>query len=276
MALDFFMPLLTFPDPTDKDALLRALDLAARLGGRVTVQAGEVDIRNIRSFLGEALLDLSAMIADAEAKSRARATELLGVAEAAAAGLQLPLVSQRLRGAPELLPDMVAAAARTSDYTILAECGTEAQIAVAEAVLFGSGGPVLLMPGADMAFHAEVVAVAWDGSRAAARAVRDALPIIGGAKKVIILTVDDDKPLDSVRNDLLAEHLRYRGVVCEFARVGRGTLDIGDRLQQASLSAGAGLLVMGAYGHNRITEWVLGGATRGVVSRRQMTVLMSH
>ena len=85
-------------------------------------------------------------------------------------------------------------------------------------LLFGSGGPVLLLPTSDTAFHLEVATIAWDGSRAAARAVRDALPIIAHAKKVVVLIVTDDKPLDSTLNEALAEHLRYRGVTCEFRR----------------------------------------------------------
>jgi nucleotide-binding universal stress UspA family protein len=75
---------------------------------------------------------------------------------------------------------------------------------------------------------------------------------------------------------VLAEHLRYRGVTCEFATVKRGASDVGECLQQAALAADAGLLIMGAYGHNRLREWVLGGATRSLIAHRQLTVLMSH
>lgn len=275
MALDFYLPLLTFPDPTDKDALRRGLDLAATLGGQATVQVNEVDIPNIRNLLGEVLLDLSAMIASAEARSHAAAEDLANEAELAAKRLQLPLTLRRVRGEAAALPDLVAAAARTFDYCILPECGDQ-QAAMAEAVLFGSGGPVLLLPTSDTAFHLEVATIAWDGSRAAARAVRDALPIIAHAKKVVVLIVTDDKPLDSTLNEALAEHLRYRGVTCEFATVKRGASDVGECLQQAALAADAGLLIMGAYGHNRLREWVLGGATRSLLAHRQLTVLMSH
>lgn len=78
MSFNFYLPLLTFPDPSDTDALRRGLDLAATLGGQVTVQVNEVDIRNIRNLLGEVLLDLSAMIAAAEARSRAAAYQIPG------------------------------------------------------------------------------------------------------------------------------------------------------------------------------------------------------
>jgi nucleotide-binding universal stress UspA family protein len=275
MSFDFLLPLLTFPDPSDKDAVRRGLDLAATLGGRVTIQVNEVDIPSIRSVLGELLIDLSAMIASAESRSRAAADDLERETRAGAERLDLPLLSHHVRVAPESIADGVAIAARTFDYCILPECG-DLQATMAEAVLFGSGGPVLLLPTSDTAFHLQVVTVAWDGSRAAARAVRDALPILQRARKVVLLCVSDDKPMDSALNEALADHLRQRAIACEFSIVTRQDQSISECLQKASLAAGAGLLVMGAYGHSRMREWVLGGATRGVLSRRQLTVLMSH
>lgn len=118
--------------------------------------------------------------------------------------------------------------------------------------------------------------MAWDGSATAARAVRDALPILSRAKKVVVLTVSDDKPLNGASNEALGDQLHLKGVRVEFSLVERGQQAIGECLQSAAVDAGAGLLVMGGYGRNRIREWILGGATRHSISKRRLAVLMSH
>lgn len=273
--LSFFLPVLTFPDASQADRIQRAIDLVATLQGHLTVEAGEVDIRDVANIVADALIDVSGMIASAEAASQARASELLGMAVAAAERMSVPVKQRRLRANPEFIAPRFATAARTFDFTIIAGAGN-GHDELAEAALFGSGGPIILMPDGEAAFHLEVVAVAWDGSAAAARALRDAVPILEKAKKIVVLTVSDDKPLTGVSNESLADQLHRKGLRVEFSFVERGEQPVGECLQNAAVDAGAGLLVMGGYGHNRIREWVLGGATRHSIAQRRMAVLMSH
>jgi nucleotide-binding universal stress UspA family protein len=273
--LSFFLPILTYPDASTNPTLGRAIDLVATLGGHLTVQAVEVDIRDVSNVMADALIDVSAMIASAEATSHARAEELLRLAVAAADRVNVPVVQQRLRSRPESIAPRFATAARTFDYCLIAGAG-DGHDELAEATLFGSGGPIILMPDSEVAVHLEVVAVAWDGSPAAARALRDSIPILEKAKKVVVLTVSDDKPLDGATNEALAEQLHRKGLRVEFSIVERGQQSIGECLQTAAVDAGAGFMVMGGYGHNRIREWVLGGATRHSIAKRRVAVLMSH
>lgn len=273
--ISFFLPILTFPDATTNATIVRAIDFVATLGGQLTVQAAEVDIRDVANVMADALIDVSSMIASAEATSHARAEDLLGQAVVAAGRVNLPVAQQRLRTRPELVAALFATAARTFDYTVIAGVG-DGHDELAEAALFGSGGPIILMSDSDVAVHLEVAAVAWDGSPAAARAMRDAIPILEKAKKVVVLTVTDDKPLNGATNEALAEYLHLKGLRVEFSIVERGQQSIGECLQSAAVDAGAGLMVMGGYGHNRIREWVLGGATKHSIAKRRVTVLMSH
>jgi len=271
----FFLPILTYPDASTGATIERAIDLVATLGGQLTVEAAEVDIRDVANVMADALIDVSAMIASAEAISHARADDLLRQAVAAAGRVNVPVAQLRMRSRPELIADHFATAARTFDYTVLAGAG-DAHDELAEAVLFGSGGPIVLMPDSETAVHLEVAAVAWDGSPAAARALRDSVPILERARKVVVLTVPDDKPLKGASNEALAEQLHLKGIRAEFAIVERGQQSIGECLQTSAIDAGAGLMVMGGYGHNRIREWVLGGATRESITKRRLAVLMSH
>lgn len=101
------------------------------------------------------------------------------------------------------------------------------------------------------------------------------MPILARAK-VVVLTVSDDKPLSGASNESLANHLHAKDFRVEFTLTERGQQSIGECLQGAAVDAGAGLLVMGGYGHNRLREWVLGGATKHAIAHRRLAVLMSH
>ena len=106
------------------------------------------------------------------------------------------------------------------------------------------------------------VGIAWDGSRLAARALRDAMPFLMGAKAVTVIAVNEEA--GEASSDQLVGHLARRGIA---ARVQRLAVERGD-VQAAILSIAAesnmGLLVMGGYGHSRLHERILGGVTRGM------------
>ena len=120
---------------------------------------------------------------------------------------------------------------------------------IPQQVLFDSGGPMLMVPYIQKGpLDAHHVGIAWDGSRLAARAVRDAMPFLMGAKAVTVIAVNEEA--GDASSDQLAAHLGRRGIA---ARVQRLTADRGG-VQGAILSVAAesrmGLLVMGGYGHS--------------------------
>ncbi len=120
------------------------------------------------------------------------------------------------------------------------------------------------------------VFVAWDGSRAAVRALRDAMPILVLAGSASIVTVADDKPIDDASTSGITDFLSRHGVETRHVARTRGAAPIGETLQAIAVGNDADLLVMGAYGHSRMQELVLGGATRAVLREGRLPILFSH
>jgi nucleotide-binding universal stress UspA family protein len=159
---------------------------------------------------------------------------------------------------------------------------------LAEELVLVAGRPVLAVPYAgEFKTLGERVLVAWDGSREATRAVHDALPILERAKEVVVYRVNPEEAGHLPAADVAA-HLARHGVKAEAhhtvskiprdetAVIGRRSIGIGDLLLSATMDFGSDLLVMGAYGHSRIRELVLGGSTRYILQHMTIPVLMSH
>jgi nucleotide-binding universal stress UspA family protein len=179
---------------------------------------------------------------------------------------------------------MVAEYARVADLTVVAQGEEEPAIAATgegpEEIVLSAGRPILIVP--SRGDHAEVgrrVLVAWNGGREAARAAFDALPLLKGADVVRILWVnpgDEEELAQDVPAADLATALARHKVRAEAAEVTRGDREVGQTLLDAAQEMGADLLVMGCYGHSRLREYVLGGATRVLLRRMTIPVLMSH
>jgi nucleotide-binding universal stress UspA family protein len=114
--------------------------------------------------------------------------------------------------------------------------------------------------------------VAWNATRQAARAVHDAMPFLEAAAKVTALTInaDEDPAAD------LARHLARHGVKAEASTLKSDDVEVGALLLSRAADLSADLLVMGAYGHSRLREVVLGGATREIFRSMTVPVLMAH
>jgi nucleotide-binding universal stress UspA family protein len=175
--------------------------------------------------------------------------------------------------------------AHCSDLTVLTQADPSApdhrvtQDLVEKVVLY-SARPTLIVP---CAGHFERIGtramVAWDDSREAARAVSDALPLLRQAQQVDVIGWReagglDDKTLRQ-RLDALQRWLMWQGVSAEL-RVESSSSGIADAMLSRAADSGADLIVMGAYGHARWAERVLGGATRGLLDSMTVPVLMSH
>ncbi len=145
------------------------------------------------------------------------------------------------------------------------------------ALLLGSGRPVLVVP---YAFRLRAledrVVVAWNGSREAARAVADAMPVLEAAKQVTVLVIDPGPELGDEPGADITLHLARHHIAVEVAHVQAGSLEPGAALLSRAADLGADLIVMGAYGRPRLRELVLGGVTRHVLHHMTVPVLMSH
>lgn len=277
MSHRLLLPLLSYPDPTPKSGLSYAFELVSKLQGDVTALVHEVDIAEIQNVLADVLIDVTGMVAAAERKSRSNAADLIDEVNRLAARFGLRLELQPVRSRPEAAADVISVVSRTFDYSLLVATNqSDAQLGITEAVLFGSGGPSLVLPRAETTVSFGTAAVAWDGTRAAARALRDAIPMLKLYERTILLTVDDDKMIDPASVAGAETLLWGHEIDASPFKVAAGGSSIGDTLQQAAIDRGAGLMVMGAYGHSRFREWILGGATRTVLLNCRLPLLMSH
>ncbi len=149
----------------------------------------------------------------------------------------------------------------------------------AEQVVMESGRPVLIIPSyGEFSDFGKSVLVAWNGTREAARAVFDARQIMASAGKVNISWLDADK--ESLGMDLpgaeLGAVLARHNVDVVVEAIPTGGLAAGEALLSHAADIGADMLVMGAYGHSRLREFVFGGATRTILASMTIPVLMSH
>ncbi len=152
--------------------------------------------------------------------------------------------------------------------------------AVSDHVALGSGRPVLVIPyiGAGKTIG-ERIYVAWNASREAVRAVNDAMSFLVRAKEVKVIAINPRSGASGHGEIPCADiclHLARHGVKTEAYQAQAGDLDVGDMLLSRAADDGADLIVMGAYGHTRFREVVLGGATRHLLEHMTVPVLMSH
>lgn len=154
------------------------------------------------------------------------------------------------------------------------------QAMVEQAVLY-SARPTLVLPYAGRFEHVGRRAlVAWDDSREATRALTDALPLLRRAQAVQVVWwneggMDDESPVAHQRLAALQQWLAWQGVAAEVA-VESTAIPIGEAMLSRAADLGSDLLVMGAYGHARWAESMLGGATRSLLQAMTVPVLMSH
>ena len=149
---------------------------------------------------------------------------------------------------------------------------------IVEGALFGSGRPILVVP-ADYqgGMRLDRVLVCWNGGRNAARATANALPFLRRANAVEIVTVGTEAsaPAETSAADL-GGHLARHGITADVKRIEPGNLKVSAAILNYAAKSGAGMLVMGGYGHSRLREFILGGTTRGVLAAMTVPTLMSH
>jgi nucleotide-binding universal stress UspA family protein len=147
-----------------------------------------------------------------------------------------------------------------------------------EAALFESGRPTIVVPYIQNGdIRLSHVLVCWDGSRNAARAVADSLPFLVRSKKVeiVMVTRGEGKPSD-LPGTGLAEHLARHDLNIELKRLIAPDMDVANVILSYAADSGADFIVMGGYGHSRLREFILGGATRGMLQSMTVPVLMAH
>lgn len=147
-----------------------------------------------------------------------------------------------------------------------------------ERLVLAAGRPVLILPSAGVfPTLGKRILVAWNHSREATRAVTDAIPLLQNADKVHVMAVNPQAGAHgNIPGADIGLYLARHGVRVE-VKIDQGAeIDVGNELLSRAADLDADLVVMGGYGHSRLKEWVLGGATRTILESMTSPVLMSH
>ena len=147
-----------------------------------------------------------------------------------------------------------------------------------EGVLFDSGRPVIFVPYIQKSgLKLDRVMLCWDGSRAATRAINDAMPFLEKAKQVELVIVSSKAgKANELTGADMGQHLARHGLKVEVKRITSPDIDVTSTILSYAADSSADMIVMGGYGHSRLREFILGGVTRGLLETMTVPTLMSH
>jgi len=263
-------------DERSREKAATALAIAKRFDARVTA-AYTLPFPQQLYYMGEYVPPSFFELQREEASQKAEAIRNQFEQDARHAGVAAEwLVSQELP--IDLLPRLGA----TCDLVVVGQPDPDLDRGRAETgrlpadLALALGRPVLVVPYIGRyPSPGDTVMVAWNGTREAARAVHDALPLLKMAKSVTVFCIDPD-PAQGESAAALVKHLLHAGIAAKVKHTLSADVSVGDVLLSALADAGTDLLVMGAYGHSRLRETVFGGVTATVLTSMTVPVLLSN
>ena len=210
----------------------------------------------------------------------ARANAALAVFETEARNAGITYGLRPFTGNPAETAATVGALARLYDLTVVLQPEPDRHTfdnTVPLEILFQSGGPVIFIPYTHKGpFEPKHIGIAWDGSRLAARALRDAAPFLARAQTITIISVNEKEMPVDVSAATLATHLARHELIARIVRMSADRADIQPMILSIAADSGLDLIVMGGYGHSRLQERIMGGVTRGMLQSMTVPTLMSH
>ncbi len=270
-------------------AMAAAVDLGQRFGARVDFLYVANDPRDLLPYVSEGMSGaaLEQVMASVEAGNAKRLEAVTTSYKRLCSGAGLPEVGPGesveagkfavcLNEVVGRQPEEIARMGRLSDVIVMPHpsLSESDESTSMDAALFETGCPVIVVTAETKPGFGRKVAVAWDGSKEGARAASAALPLLKRADEVVIITARESD--DVVEPSALARYLAGHGVQAKTWAYSPGAESIADGLLEQADHAGADCFVMGAYGHSRLRERILGGATQGILDRAKIPVLMMH
>lgn len=265
----------------DQPAIAAATAFARREGAHLDVHCLGIDPTRYDAIgMGGTMVMLDSGFADAQLQADTLIAAVKPMIPDDLVGFSIqPVVSQHLG-----LNEVLARLARTCDLVISAKPygpgHSTLAVAVVEATLFGTGAPVLIIPeGSPDTGHApERIIVAWNESDQAFAAIRAAMPLLKAAAHVDIVMIEppSHSPERSDPGGAICTMLSRHGVHAEVSILARTLPRVSDTLLRFARDKGAEAIVMGAYGHSRLREAILGGATRDMMEQTTLPLLMAH
>ena len=189
-----------------------------------------------------------------------------------------------IEGRSPLISDEIISHGKSADIIIVSATDPSevsgVELDCIERVLVGAGRPLLVLPRSnEHILDLDQVVVGWNGGKEAARAVFDAIPLLQSAKSVHVVCVDpknEERVTPEAPGRRIVATLQRHKIKSEAKTMEGGGESAGKALLKHAQEINAGLIVMGAYGHSRLREFVFGGATRHVLDDMTRPVLMSH
>ena len=220
---------------------------------------------------------IEAQRVESEKGARAAAARFNAAAKRAGLSFETHQLSASAAGAA----DHFAHLARRFDLAIVGQAQPDSPVMqdlVLETALFESGRPVLAVPYIQKdGLKLDRVMVCWDGGRTAARAIADALPLLARAKAVeIVILAGERGKRDEIPGADMGQHLARHGLKVTVNRIPLGDMEVADAILSHAADSAADFVVMGGYGHSRLREFILGGATRGMLQTMTVPTLLSH
>jgi nucleotide-binding universal stress UspA family protein len=259
-------------DDDGRDARLSAaLDVARAFDGRLTCLL----VRPYEAYVAGDPFGGMHVLASQLEDQRRREEKVREAVDARLAREGVPHEWASLDGDPAR---SVIAAAKLADLVVLRRAGHAlglgAALPVVADVAIHARAPVLAVPPEARGLAVDGPAlVAWNGSAEAAHALRAAVPLLARASAVHLVTVADGS---EVSPDPACDYLESYGVACLPRVVEPRGREVADALIDEAGALGAGYIVMGAYGHSRVREYLLGGATRDLLGRSPLPLFLTH
>lgn len=218
------------------------------------------------------------------AELRERRKVAMGIADAAAEKIAKAGLSAGARAdaaVPAALAELAAIHARASDVAITGVPDGEDEVPseVLDGVLFGSGRPAIAMPSGAPAPRTDTVLAGWDAGEAATRAIHEALPVLKSAANVSLTVVDPHPSRGDFGEEPgadIAAHLARHGVRVTVERLPSLDRSTAETVLQHAEDIGAGMIVMGGYGHSKLRERLFGGVTREMLMTSRIPMFMAH
>lgn len=278
-------------DHDNRSIIENAFELARAFNAHVDVLHVRPDPRDAVPLFGEGLSGdmVEEMIATADQDSTAKATALRTMFDELCQSQNIPkvdgpgggedAVSATWREEIGREDEVVAWRGRLADVVVTALAGEDCSPMRAlslHAALFECGRPVLTLPVAPQVKETgRVVAIAWNGTAQAARAVHAAMPIITRASEVNILTCESERTQPTA-GDELAQYLAWWGVTSKVSSFPPGSNSAGQAMLNKAHELKADMLVCGAYSHSRLMQTVMGGVTSALMDTADIPVFFSH
>lgn len=270
----------TFPDPAPESLLEGAVAVAALLNSALTAQVLQLDSdpSSFRPVIGGFVADYMQVMAEVAADSEKNAARACETLTKFCGRKNVALDLRRGLGRLDMPVQGLVDLARLHDLVILPAPGPETlDYRIIHAAIFRTGCPALFLPAGRPLVGPRRVAVGWDFSREATRALKDALPLLELADDIHLLTVTGEKDIvtTTAATDL-EKFFRAHGLSFHIRKLEKQFAPVAERLLDQAEELHADLLVMGAYGHSRLSEFILGGVTHDMLKDPPLPILLSH